>query len=58
MEKIRIWVPGSGMEKIWIRDKHPKSATLGKLLQDAGKDRKAAANSTTLGVVELDLDTV
>jgi len=21
--------PGSGMEKIWIRDKHPGSATLG-----------------------------
>jgi hypothetical protein len=29
MEKIRIRFPGSGMEKVRIRDKHPRSATLG-----------------------------
>ncbi len=30
MEKIRIWDPGSGVEKSWIQDpeKHPGSATL------------------------------
>jgi hypothetical protein len=43
MEKIRIQDgknsdPGPGMEKIWIRDKHPGSATLmGRKCQGIGK---------------------
>ncbi len=28
MDKNRLWDPGSGIEKIRIRDKHPRSATL------------------------------
>jgi hypothetical protein len=28
MDKNRLWDPGSGIEQIRIRDKHPRSATL------------------------------